>query len=100
MIVRLWRGLARPQHAEEYLAHLRADTIPQLSRIPGFVAVEVLRREEPKGTEFLVATTWESLSAIERFAGADVTLAVVPDQVQRLMVEFDHRVRHYEVMAP
>jgi heme-degrading monooxygenase HmoA len=99
MIVRLWRGLARPQTAEEYVAHLRTDTIPQLSRIPGFVGVEVLRREQPDGTEFLVATTWESLGAVERFAGTDVTLAVVPEQVQRMMVEFDDRVRHYEVVV-
>ena len=100
MIVRLWRGLARPQGAAEYVAHLRDDTIPQLSRIPGFVAAQVLRRDLPNGTEFLVATTWESLRAIERFAGADVTRAVVPGIVQRLMVECDQRVRHYEVATP
>jgi hypothetical protein len=38
------------------------------------------------------------MTAIEKFAGADVEAAVVPDNVRRMMLEYDRRVRHYEVV--
>ena len=37
MISRHWRGLAKSTHADGYVAHLRTETFPQLSNIPGFV---------------------------------------------------------------
>ena len=48
--------------------------------------------------EFLVVTRWESLDAIVKFAGADAEAAVVPPHVQSMMIEYDQRVRHYEVV--
>jgi heme-degrading monooxygenase HmoA len=51
------------------------------------------------GAEFLVVTVWESLEAIARFAGADVETAVVPEKVQAMMIEYDRRARHYEIVA-
>jgi hypothetical protein len=38
------------------------------------------------------------MAAIEKFAGADVEAAVVPDNVRQMMLEYDQRVRHYEVV--
>jgi heme-degrading monooxygenase HmoA len=99
LIARHWRGLARPGHADAYVDHLRVETVPQLSTIPGFAGAAILKREIPQGTEFVIITYWESLAAIERFAGRDAEAAVVPPEVQRLMLEFDHRVRHYDVVA-
>jgi hypothetical protein len=49
--------------------------------------------------EFLIVTRWTSLGAIEKFAGADVEAAVIPDTVQSMMLEYDRRVRHYEVVT-
>jgi len=37
MISRHWRGLAKSTHADGYVAHLRTETFPRLSNIPGFV---------------------------------------------------------------
>ncbi len=39
------------------------------------------------------------MAAIEKFAGADVEAAVVPDKVQSMMLEYDRRVRHYDVVT-
>ena len=58
----------------------------------------ILRRNVERGVEFLVVTQWQSLDAIRRFAGNDVESAVVPDEVQQMMIEYDRRVRHYEVL--
>jgi heme-degrading monooxygenase HmoA len=99
MIARHWRGLAESQYADVYVEHLRTETLPQLASIPGFVNASILRREVRDGTEFLIVTVWESLEAIARFSGPDVEAAVVPESVQSLMVEYDGRARHYEVVA-
>jgi Antibiotic biosynthesis monooxygenase len=97
MISRHWKGIARCQDAEHYVAHLKTDTFPKLASVAGFVRASVLRREVPSGTEFQVVTIWESLQAIRAFAGADVEVAVVPPVAQAMMVEFDRRAAHYEI---
>jgi heme-degrading monooxygenase HmoA len=58
----------------------------------------LLRRNDARGVEFLVITQWESLDAIARLSGNDPELAVVPDYVRTLMIEYDSRARHYEVV--
>ncbi len=98
MIARHWRGLVKPGHADRYVEHLRAETFPQLAKLPGFIDAVILRRETPRGTEFLIATSGESIEAIQRFSGPDVEVAVVPATVQPLLIEYDHRARHYDVI--
>jgi len=98
MISRQWRGLARPSRAGDYVEHLRTDTFPQLRKIAGFVDASVLRRQVDQGVEFLVVTRWASLPAIRQFAGKDAETAVVPPQVQAMMIEYDRTVRHYEIL--
>jgi heme-degrading monooxygenase HmoA len=99
MISRHWRGLAKPPHADDYVRHLRSDTFPELSKIPGFIDASILRRNVQGGVEFLIVTNWESMRAIEQFAGRDSEVAVVPEKVQHMMLEYDRRARHYEVLA-
>ena len=97
MISRHWRALARSGEADNYIKHLLHETFPKLSGIAGFIRASILRRETAKGTEFLIVTEWESLDAVRSFAGTDHEAAVVPEVVQAMMVEYDPRVRHYEV---
>jgi len=82
----------------EYEEHLRQDTFPQLRKIAGFLGASILKRHLGNGVEFLVVTRWKSLESIARFAGADAEAAVVPANVQSMMIEYDSRVRHYEVV--
>ena len=97
MISRHWKGLAKPGRAEEYLRHLQSETFPRLAAIAGFVEASVLRREVEGGTEFQVVTVWESLEAIEAFAGRDADVAVVPAAAQPTLVSYEERVHHYDV---
>ncbi|HWC02489.1 MAG TPA: antibiotic biosynthesis monooxygenase [Methylomirabilota bacterium] len=97
MISRHWTGVARSGQVESYVNHLRTDTFPQLSAIPGFVRAAILRREVDGGTEFRIVTEWASLAAIRAFAGHDFELAVVPPVVQAMMDRYDARVAHYEI---
>ncbi|HXX83366.1 MAG TPA: antibiotic biosynthesis monooxygenase [Casimicrobiaceae bacterium] len=97
MISRQWKGIAKREDADRYVAHLRSDTFPKLASLAGFVRASILRREVASGTEFQVVTVWESLEAIRAFSGADVEVAVVPPVAQAMMVEFDRRAAHYEI---
>jgi heme-degrading monooxygenase HmoA len=83
--------------AQNYVRHLRSETFPALQRIPGFVDASILSRRLAGGIEFLIVTRWQSLEAIVRFAGPDPEVAVVPEGVAEMMIEFDQRARHFEV---
>ena len=98
MISRHWKGIAKPGEADNYIEHLRSDTFPKLSKINGFIRASILRRTVEQGTEFLIITVWESIESIEHFAGAKADVAVVPEVVQAMMVEYDKIVSHYEVV--
>ena len=97
MISRHWKGLCKREDADRYVEHLKCETFPQLATLPGFVGATILRRELAAGTEFQVVTVWQSLAAIEAFAGQSVEVAVVPTSVQAMMIGYDHSVMHYEV---
>jgi heme-degrading monooxygenase HmoA len=99
MIARHWQGVAHPGREREYEEHLRAETFPSLKRIPGFVDASILRRTIDSGVEFLIVTRWQSMNAIRQFAGADPEAAVVPPAVEAMMVDYDRRVTHYEVVT-
>ena len=98
MIARHWRGVAKRELADAYVEHLHSETFPQLVQLPGFHDASILRRDVEQGVEFLVVTVWKSLDAIRSFAGHDPQSAVVPAKVQQMMIEYDRRPRHYEVV--
>ena len=70
MISRHWKGIAKREQANDYIAHLKRDTFPKLASLEGFVQARILRRDVPSGTEFQVVSVWDSLQAIQAFAGA------------------------------
>jgi heme-degrading monooxygenase HmoA len=98
MIARHWRGIAKREFADAYVEHLHSETFPQLVQLPGFHDASILRRDVEQGVELLVVTVWKSLDAIRSFAGNDPESAVVPAKVQQMMIEYDRRPRHYEVV--
>jgi heme-degrading monooxygenase HmoA len=98
MISRHWKGIVKPGCADAYIAHLERETFPSLRKLPGFVDASFLRRDTDEGTEFQIVTVWQSLDAIQAFAGHDPSVAVVPDAAQRLMATWDRFVVHYEIV--
>jgi heme-degrading monooxygenase HmoA len=98
VISRQWRGLAKREHADAYVQHLRTQTFPTLRTLAGFKGASILRRNVAAGVEFLVITEWVSVDAIRAFAGTNVDAAVVPPEVDAMMIEYDRLVRHYDVI--
>ena len=98
MISRHWTGICKRDRTDAYIHHLRSETFPVLTTIAGLVRASILKRNVERGTEFHIVTVWESLEAIKSFAGEDTEAAVVPLVAQSMMVEFESRARHYEVV--
>jgi heme-degrading monooxygenase HmoA len=99
MISRHWTGVVKPGMSAAYIQHLQRETLPQLSRIDGFISASILERPVNPGTEFRVVTCWESIDAIAAFAGEDPEAAVVPPIAQAMMSSFERRATHYQVVA-
>lgn len=99
MIARIWRGLATAERADEYVRHLQQSVIPELSRIEGFRGVYLLRRASADDVEFVVLTLWESMDAIRRFAGDSAEMAVVAEEAQAILSEYDATVSHFEAVV-
>jgi hypothetical protein len=50
------------------------------------------------GIEFLIVTTWDSIESIRQFAGDEVDIANVPAEARAMMITFDPKAVHYEVV--
>jgi heme-degrading monooxygenase HmoA len=98
MIIREWRGRAAPSKAEAYPDHFRANVLPELHRVPGFVGACLSRRQLDDAIEFLVLTRWQSIEAIRSFAGSDIARAVVEPGAVAALLDFDAGVQHYEMI--
>ena len=96
-VARSWSARATPAGADAYLAHFRAAVLPALRETGGHRGALVLRRAEGDLVRITVLTLWESMVAVERFAGADVEAAVVEPAARSVLTDFDARVEHFEL---
>ena len=99
MICRIWHGWTTPENAEAYETLLRSTVFPGIMArsIPGFRAIELLRRPLDGETEFITSMWFDSMQAIAAFAGPDPEKAVVPPAAQALLSRYDARSQHYDV---
>ena len=98
MIIREWRGRAASERAAAYPQHFRTSVVPELKHVPGFLGADLSQREVDGHIEFLVLTRWQSMAAIEAFAGSDVAKAVVEPGAVAALIDFDAHVQHYQVI--
>ena len=97
MIGRVWRGWAKPELADSYEELLTKETLPALHRVPGYKGSYFMRRTlDADEVEFVEITFWESMDAINAFAGEDNTKAVVPAETRAFLTRFDDRSVHFE----
>jgi len=98
MILRMWRGESRVERAAEYVQHATKTVFPKLQKITGYRGAYLVRRTVSEGVEFLVLTFWDSMEAIQKFAGKEADRAVVEPEAQAILSSFDEVVRHFEVV--
>ena len=77
MIARLWSARTTNVQSTRYLEHFWQSVVPSLQTFRGYVCSSVLVRSHGDSVEILVSTVWQSLQAIEVFAGSDRETAVV-----------------------
>lgn len=101
MISRIWHGWTTHQNADKYEALLKEEIFAgiQNRHISGFKGIQLLRRQAGEETEFITIMTFDSLEAVQEFAGYDYEQAVVPDQARAILSRFDQRSQHYEIRA-
>ncbi len=97
MIARLWSARTTSAQSTRYLEHFWQSVLPSLRTFDGYVSSSVLVRSHGDTVEILVMTVWQSLQAIDAFAGPDHETAVVASEAAALLTDYDRRVRHYEV---
>jgi hypothetical protein len=99
MICRIWHGWTTEADAEAYERLLRSEIFPSIIRrkISGFQAIDLLRRSVPEEVEFVTIMWFDSVEAVQRFAGPDYEVAVVPPEARALLARFDQRSAHYTV---
>jgi heme-degrading monooxygenase HmoA len=97
MIARMWHGITPTSKADEYLEFLKHRALPDYRSVPGNLAAHILRRSDGDITHFTTLTFWESLQAIEAFAGSDISIAKYYPEDSGFLLEFEPHVQHSEV---
>ncbi len=97
MIARMWHRRTPIAKADAYAGLLNRTAIPDCHAIPGNLAVHILRRDEGEVAHFIAFTLWESLPAIEKFAGTPVDQAKYYPEDRDFLLEFELKVQHWEV---
>ena len=98
MIVRVWRAHAALAPPSGYPRHFIDKVLPELERLEGFAGATLLRQQRAHDIEYVVETRWTSLDAIRAFAGANVDRAVVAPDAAAMLIDFDQRVQHFEIV--
>ncbi len=100
MIARTWHGITPVAKADEYFEYLNRTGVAEYQEVPGNLGVYVLRRIEQDKAHFLLLTLWESVTAIQQFAGEDIDQAKYYPEDAQYLLAFEPTVTHYEVLVP
>ncbi len=101
MITRVWHGWTTTANAQAYEALLLGTILPGISarRIPGYRGVTVQRRTIGNEVEFVTNMTFESMDAVQLFAGPDQSASVVPAAARAVLSRYDAHSSHFEIVA-
>jgi antibiotic biosynthesis monooxygenase (ABM) superfamily enzyme len=102
MISRIWRGWTAPAQADAYETLLLTNILPGIRgrEIPGFKGIQLLRRPFEDEVEFMTVMWFDSIEAVEAFAGPAYEIAVVPPGARALLSRFDAKSAHYNIVVP
>jgi hypothetical protein len=99
MIGRVWHGWTTHANADAFETYVRNEIWPGIlaRNIKGLHELQCLRLDRPGHTEFKTLMRFESIEAVQEFAGQDYTKAVVPPRARALLRRYDDRAEHFEV---
>ena len=97
MIARVWRGWTTAENADAYEQLLQEVVYPGLQKISGYRGGYIFRQNGEKETEFVTVNLFESMDAVQAFAGSDYEVPVFEPEARRLLSKIEPVARHYEV---
>ena len=97
MTARHWRGWTKLENAGAYEAFLRQRIFPQLERIEGYRGGYLLRNDRNAETEFIVLNFFDSIQAVQRFAGEEYARAVIEPEAKVLLARWEETAEHFAV---
>lgn len=99
MISRVWHGWTTPENADAYEELLKSEIFEgiQSRQIAGYRGIHLFRRTLEAEVEFITIMWFDSMDAVQEFAGEDHEAAVVPPKARALLSRFDERSQHYDV---
>jgi antibiotic biosynthesis monooxygenase (ABM) superfamily enzyme len=96
MITRLWRGWTTVDNADAYEQFLLGELFPSMREIPGFRGGDILRRLEHDEAAFITLTRFDTVAAIQAFAGDDYETPVLEPQALALLARYERRALHFD----
>jgi heme-degrading monooxygenase HmoA len=97
MIARIWRGAVAQADGDDYAHYMEQTGVAGYVSTPGNRGVWMLGRDVDDKTEFLMFTLWDSMQAVEAFAGSKPEVAVFYPEDDRFLVERETVVSHFQV---
>jgi antibiotic biosynthesis monooxygenase (ABM) superfamily enzyme len=83
-------------NADAYERFLLGELLPSMREIPGFRGADILRRVEHDEVAFITLTRFDSVAAIQAFAGDDYETPVLEPQALTLLARYDRRALHFD----
>jgi antibiotic biosynthesis monooxygenase (ABM) superfamily enzyme len=99
MIARHWRGWTKTENADAYESLLNDKVLPGLKGIAGYRGGYIFRRASGEEMEFIVVNFFDSIEAVERFAGPNYATPVFEPEAKTLLSRVEPVTAHYEVRA-
>jgi antibiotic biosynthesis monooxygenase (ABM) superfamily enzyme len=96
MITRLWRGWTTVDNAAAYERFLLGELFPSMRESPGFRGADILRRLEGDEVAFITLTRFDSIAAIQAFAGDDYETPVLEPQALALLARYERQALHFD----
>lgn len=99
MICRIWHGWTTRENADAYERLLRSEIIRGIAArgLQGYRGLDLLRREDDRLVAFVTVMWFDSIEAVQAFAGPVYQAAVVPPAAQALLLRYDREATHYDV---
>ncbi len=99
-IKRIWYGWTTLDNADAYQQLLNDHVFPgiEAKNIPGYLSIELLRKDHEHEIEFVTIMTFESLQNVIDFQGEDYSRCYVPEPAQKLLKRWNDHASHYEAI--
>jgi heme-degrading monooxygenase HmoA len=98
MIARIWRGWTTSENGKVYEEVFRTNVLPEINALEGCKGAYLLRKDISDEVEFMALTLFESIEAVQRFAGENYQLAVISSAASEVLSRFEECATHYEVI--